>query len=100
MRQNSFPLRLPASLQAEARKTADQEGVSLNQLFSLAIAEKISVLRTEEFFRTRAEGANVARARKILKRAGKGPVREGDEVLPSKKQKRSSGKQPVTLRHI
>jgi hypothetical protein len=63
VKQNSFPLRLPASLQAEARKTADQEGVSLNQLFNLAIAEKISVLRTEEFFRVRAAGADVARAR-------------------------------------
>jgi len=62
----NFPLRLAVSLQAEARKTAEQEGVSLNQLFSLAIAEKISVLRTDEFFRTRAERANVARARAIL----------------------------------
>jgi hypothetical protein len=40
MRQSSFPLRLAASLQEEARKTAESEGISLNQLFNLAIAEK------------------------------------------------------------
>ncbi|HEV2962332.1 MAG TPA: hypothetical protein VG649_10945 [Candidatus Angelobacter sp.] len=90
VRQSTFPLRLPISLQAEARKTADQQGVSLNQLFSLAIAEKISALRTEEFFRTRAKGANVTRARMILKRAGKEPVREGDEILSRKKRKKPS----------
>lgn len=81
MRQSSFPLRLAASLQEEARKTAKREGISLNQLINLAVAEKISALRTEEFFRERAAHGSVARARKILKRAGKEPPREGDEVL-------------------
>ena len=80
MKQNSFPLRLPASLQAEARKTAEQEGVSLNQLISLALAEKISVLRAEEFFRARATGADIDKARAILKRAGAEPPRRGDEI--------------------
>ena len=73
-------MRLPPSLQAEARKTAEQEGVSLNQLISLAVAEKISVLRTEDFFRTRAAGANIFKARAILKRAGSEPPRVGDEL--------------------
>ena len=90
MKQNSFPLRLPVSLQAEARKTAEQEGVSLNQLFSLAIAEKISILRTEEFFRVRAAGADVARARSILKRAGQEPPRQGDEIPTIGKSKRTA----------
>jgi hypothetical protein len=80
MRQSSFPLRLAPSLQEEARKTAENEGISLNQLFNLAIAEKISALRTEEFFRERGAGANVSRARKLLKRAGKEPPRDGDQT--------------------
>jgi len=46
MGQSSFLLRLASSLQEEARKTAKSEGVSLNQLISLVIAEKISVLHT------------------------------------------------------
>ena len=81
MRQSTFPLRLAPSLQKEARKTAEDEGISLNQLINLAVAEKISALRTEDFFRERGARADIAKARKILKRAGKEPPREGDEVL-------------------
>jgi hypothetical protein len=81
VRQSSFPLRLASSLQEEARKTAESEGISLNQLINLAVAEKISALRTEEFFRERRVRANVRKARKILKRAGKETPREGDEIL-------------------
>lgn len=79
MRQSSFPLRLAVSLQEEARKTAESEGISLNQLFNLAIAEKISALRTEEFFRERGRRADIGKARRILKRAGKEATRVGDE---------------------
>jgi hypothetical protein len=68
-------------LQEEARKTAESEGISLNQLINLALAEKISALRTEEFFRERGRRANINRARKILKRAGKEPPRDGDKAL-------------------
>jgi len=81
VRQSTFPLRLASSLQEEARKTAKSEGISLNQLINLAVAEKISALRTEEFFRERGARANVRKARKILKRAGKEAPREGDEIF-------------------
>jgi hypothetical protein len=81
VRQSSFPLRLATSLQEEARKTAESEGVSLNQLINLAVAEKISALRTEEFFRERGARANIKKARKILKRTGKEPPQKGDEIL-------------------
>ena len=80
MRQSKFALRLARSLQEEARKTAEQEGISLNQLINLAVAEKISALRTEEFFRERAARANAKKARGILKRAGKEAPRAGDVI--------------------
>ena len=80
VRQSSFPLRLASSLQKEARKTAEREGVSLNQLINLAVAEKISALRTEEFFRERGAHASPAKARKLLQRAGNESPREGDEL--------------------
>ena len=81
MRQSSFPLRLASSLQEEARKTAKSEGISLNQLINLAVAEKISALRTEDFFRERGARSRPNKARKILKRAGNELPREGDEIL-------------------
>ena len=83
MRQSSFPLRLASSLRGEARKTAKSEGVSLNQLINLAVVEKISALRTEDFFLERGSRADVTKARKILKRAGNEPPQDGDEVLYS-----------------
>ena len=64
----------------EARKTAESEGISLNQLINLAVAEKISALRTEEFSRERGARANVKKARKILMCAGKEAPREGDGI--------------------
>jgi predicted HicB family RNase H-like nuclease len=81
VRQSSFPLRLASSLQEEARKTAESGRVSLNQLIHLAVAEKLSALRTEEFFRERGARANIEKARKIVKRTGKQPPRKGDEIL-------------------
>ena len=81
VRQSTFPLRLATSLKAEARKTAESEGISLNQLINLAVAEKISALRTEEFFRQRGKRGDVGKARKILKRAGKMP--RGDKPCPT-----------------
>jgi hypothetical protein len=43
--------------------------MALNQLIKLAVAEKISALRTEEFLLERGARANTNKARKILKRA-------------------------------
>lgn len=72
MRKSNFALRLQPSLLEEARKLAEQEGVAVNQLINVAVAEKLSALRTEAYFRERASRADVEEARRILSRAGKG----------------------------
>ena len=38
---NSFPLRLPVTMRRELKALAETEGISINQLISLAVAEKI-----------------------------------------------------------
>ncbi len=74
-------MRLQASLLEEARRVAEAEGVALNQFINVAVAEKLSALRTEDDFRERAQRANMTRARQILKRAGRGkPPMPGDEL--------------------
>lgn len=89
MRKSNFALRLQPSLLEEARKLAEQEGVAVNQLINVAIAEKLSALRTESYFRERAERADLDKARAILRRAGKGnPPVKGDE-LPARRGRRS-----------
>jgi hypothetical protein len=83
MRRSNFALRLQPSLLDELRKVAESEGVALNQLINTAVAEKLAVLRTEEFFRGRARRANRVETLRILKKAGQGnPPVPGDE-LPS-----------------
>jgi hypothetical protein len=65
----------------EARKAAESEGVALNQLINVALAEKVSALRTEEYFQERIRRADRAETLRILDRAGKGsPPMEGDEL--------------------
>lgn len=83
MRRSNFALRLQPSLMEEARKAAESEGVALNQLINVALAEKVSTLRTEEYFRERARRADRAETLRILDRAGKGnPPMAGDELPP------------------
>ena len=81
MRRSNVALRLQASLLDEARLVAEVEGVALNQFINVAVAEKVSALRTEDYFRERAARGDVARAKRILKRAGRGnPAVPGDEI--------------------
>ena len=80
MRKSNFALRLQPSLLDEARKVAEDEGVALNQFINVAVAEKLSALRVESYFQERAARADIPRALRFLKRAGKGkPPVKGDE---------------------
>lgn len=94
MRRSNFALRLQPSLLEELRKAAESEGVALNQLINVAVAEKLSALRTEEYFLQRASRANRSHALQILGRAGKGnPPLSGDELpTPSRGKSRRKGR--------
>ena len=92
MRRSNFALRLQPSLLEELRRAAESEGVALNQLINVAVADKVSALRTEEYFRERGRRANRAETLRILKRAGKrNPPVAGDE-LPQEWQKKPGRK--------
>lgn len=81
MRKSNVALRLQPSLLEEARKVSETEGVALNQFINVAVAEKISALRTEDYFRERSTRASITKAKRILKRAGRGnPPLPGDEI--------------------
>ena len=81
MRRSNFALRLQPSLLDEARKAAQAEGVALNQLINVAVAEKVSTLRTEDYFRERASRADRGAALRALRHAGKdNPPVPGDEL--------------------
>lgn len=81
MKKSNFALRLQPALLEEARKLASAEGVAVNQLINVAVAEKLSALRTEQYFAERAARGDVTSARAILERAGVGrPPAPGDEM--------------------
>ena len=95
MRRSNFALRLQPSLLDEARKLAESEGVALNQLINVAVAEKVSALRTEEYFTARAQRANPAKIARILKRVGKGSAPMAGDELPAEfvvKRKKGAGR--------
>ena len=88
MRKSNFALRLQPSLLDEARKLATAEGVALNQLINVAVAEKVSALRTQSYMTERAVRADLGKALAILKRAGVGrPPVKGDELREPKRKK-------------
>ena len=99
MRRSNFALRLQPSLLDELRKAAKAEGVALNQLINVAVAEKISALRTADYFRQRASRADRMETLRILEKAGKGnPPLQGDELpgnIRFNSGQKSSRKKPV-----
>ena len=88
MRKSNFALRLQPSLLEEVRKLAEEEGVALNQLINVAVAEKVSALRTETYLAARAARADIPKALRILGRAARGrPAMKGDEMPKSKRRR-------------
>ena len=79
---SQYALRIPDSLAGYARELAHEDNVSLNQFIVLALAEKVSALKTEAFFRVRAERANPEKALSILDSVKNIAPIPGDE-LPS-----------------
>ena len=61
---------------------AKAEGTTLNQFINVAVAEKLSALRTVEYFKERAARAGIGQALELLDRAGDEPPRQGDEIAP------------------
>jgi hypothetical protein len=51
----TYPLKLPASTKAAAARLAKEDGVSLNQWISAAVAQKVGAVETAAgFFQSRA----------------------------------------------
>lgn len=62
----ALSLRLPESLHRKLGELAEQEGVSINQLITSAVAEKMSALMTEEYLHARAKRASRRKFEAVL----------------------------------
>lgn len=76
----TYPLRLPASLKMAVREIARKDGTSINQFVTTAVAEKLSSMRTAEFFTGRGAKADIEAARRILRRSGGKPPHDDDRM--------------------
>jgi hypothetical protein len=73
-------LELPVSLFELAKKCAKEDKVSLNQFFVVAIAEKVSALKTAEYFRDRDNQEGIDHYYAILDKVPDRPLMPGDEL--------------------
>ncbi|MCD4707666.1 MAG: type II toxin-antitoxin system HicB family antitoxin [Candidatus Sabulitectum sp.] len=76
----ALSLRLPESIHRHIREIAKVEGVSINQLISSAIAEKISAIMTEEYLEKRAKRADINKMKAILNDVADREPILGDEL--------------------
>jgi hypothetical protein len=79
-RHATFPLRLPESIKTAAQEISQKDGTSLNQFIAIAVAEKIAVMKTADFFEERRRRADWDAFDRILNREGGQPPIPGDEM--------------------
>ncbi len=82
MRKANFALRLLPSISDELKRVSEAEGVSVNQYINIAVAEKLAVRNTADFFAERIRNSSPGDMRAILELAGSDePEPEGDDVI-------------------
>jgi hypothetical protein len=85
---SALSLRLPNSLHERARTLARREGISINQLISTALAEKMAVLLTAEYFTARGQRASRAKFLAALARVPNVEPEDYDKLIQSAANKR------------
>ena len=77
---STYPLRLPKSLKEAAAQIAREDGTSINQFVATAVAEKVSAMKTADFFAARSADADIEAARRLLRRDGGEPPDPEDRL--------------------
>lgn len=90
---STLSLRLPDSLHERLRKIAAEEGISINQLVTLAAAEKVASILTVDYLEARARRADLAAYDRILDRVPAVAAQPGDE-LPVASSRASAARSP------
>jgi hypothetical protein len=83
MSKGTYPLKLPQSIKRAAERLAKEDGVSLNQWISVAVAQKVGVVETAaELLRRRAGNSRPEDLKQYLAAAPRVPPMPGDEIDP------------------
>ena len=78
---STLSIRLPNSLQHHTKRLAAQEGISINQFISSAVAEKLSALDTQRYLSDRAERGRGVAIDAILAKVPRVEPEESDRLL-------------------
>ena len=73
---SAIRLSLPDSLHKKVKEVADRDNVSINQMITVALAEKLSALETEDYLGKRSQRGS---REKYLKALGKVPDKAPDK---------------------
>ena len=76
----SLSVRLPNSIHRHAKRFAEIEGVTVNQLISTAIAEKLSAIDAERHLAERSGPGCVSKFRRVLSKVPRVAPHPGDEL--------------------
>lgn len=82
---STLSLRLPESLHKHARRIAQDEGISVNQLISTALAEKLAALETETYISERAQRGDMKKFKAVLDKVPDVEPEPFDEISPANK---------------
>ncbi len=82
---STLSIRLPNSIHQHAKRLAQTEGVSVNQLVSSALAEKLSALDGERYLNERAARGREVDINAILAKVPNTPPSPEDRISPEEK---------------
>jgi hypothetical protein len=74
MKKSNYALRLQPSLMEEVRRAAEEDQTTINQFITVAVAEKLAVLRSRLWFEQRAARGDPAKALEVLSKARPRPA--------------------------
>ena len=79
---STYPLRLPRSIRAGIERLSKQDGISINQFVSIAVAEKLAIIfmQAETYFAERIARADLEAFDQLMSRSGRQAPRGEDEV--------------------
>ena len=86
---STLSVRLPNSLHKQLRELAKEEGISMNQLISAAVGEKLAALMTLDYLEERAKHGQRKRFDAVLKRVPDSEPDEHDRLRSKPKRKPS-----------
>ena len=77
---STYPLRLPRSIRAGIERLSKQDGISINQFVSIAVAEKLAIMQAETYFAERIARADLEAFDQLMSRSGGQAPRAEDEA--------------------